>query len=680
MSRRVLVDSPYTYAMPMRSHPRARTLAASAGVLATLLSLAAPARAQLAIERAQLADRFRGMWLAEIIANWTGWRGEGRRTQPPFLTDADWGSNFGRGPLVFVTNQDPWWADDDTDIEYVYLALADEHGADLSPREIADGWRAHINRFIWVSNERARELMERGVEPPGTGIASANEFWLFIDAQLTTEMFGAIAPGMPALALELADLPIRTTSAGHASHASQFFVLLYALAPSVDISLPPAERNLWLIDEARRYIPDSSKAADVIDFVRAEYLANPDKDDWESTRDRIYERYQRDATLNNFKYRGWTESSINLATGVLCLLFGEGDLKRTIQIGTLSGWDADNPTATMGGLLGLMHGSAWVEQAFAGENLSDRYWISRTRDNMLDYLPGDPQAEDTLTLLSERMLSLVDDTARIAGASRVSAGSLQGWVFPPELVAPLEANPRLRDDTRSGTLAVLRAAGTAQGASSVSSSPTSGGVPDPAHFASGFHADFSGTDVLNDARRRYYSSENSGQSPGDTITLSVTFDRTVEVAEVRFIEGDHFPAVGGWLNSAAVELRVDGQWLPVNATPSEPLRETQPFQTIDFALDEPIQASGVRIIGAVGGDAAFVTCSALDTLSPQPPRTNLGFDLNRDGAVDVEDLAKWHSQPVDWTNDGVIDAQDRTIQEFAIRWGEIRDMSQPRRP
>ncbi|MCB9846117.1 MAG: ADP-ribosylglycohydrolase family protein [Phycisphaeraceae bacterium] len=643
--------------------------------------IGADARGQTEVLREDYRHRLRGMWLAESIANWTGLRGEGRRTNPPFATDADWGSDLGRGPLIFVLDPDPWGADDDTDIEYVYAYLMRTTSPRLSAQDVTDGWIEHINRFIWVSNEQARELMEQGVRAPATGLPAANQYWPQIDAQLTTEVFGAVAPGMPGLALELADLPIRTTSGGHASHASQFHAVLYALAPLVDKTLAPNQQTLWLVQEARRWVPDSSKAADIVDFVTAEFLANPDKDNWEQTRDRIYERYHGDATQHGFKYRGWTESSVNFATSIMCFLYGQGDLRRTIQIGTLSGWDADNPTATMGGLLGLINGDAWVEAQFPEATLSDRYWISRTRDGMPDHLPADPDAEDTFTLLADRMLTTVDRALALGGARRHDRTG--DWLVPPLPASdPLARNPRAREFARSHVHAVRAAGGSVTGASSVTSSPTSGGVGSPAYLANGFNTDFSGVDPLNDSLRRYYSTQNAGASPGDWQTLTITFDRDVLIGAVRFIEGDHFhdTVEGGWFEEAHVEVRVDGQWVQPGASPSEPLDPTSAFQTLDFTLDAPVLASGARIVGRVGGAQAFVTCAELDALTPPSEPPVPGFDVDRNSRVDIEDLYSWYSQPVDLSGDGVADAVDQSLVAAAVRWREVQDMTAPRRP
>ncbi len=239
------------------------------------------------LDRAAYAERLRAMWIGACLANWTGLRTEGVRIERPFFTDEDWGKPLGRdGARIEFVFLDPWQADDDTDIEYVYLHLMTEaRRLFLSPRQIRDGWRAHINDFIWVSNRRARDLMERGALPPATSHPARNPDALQIDAQLTTEIFGALAPGMPELALRIADLPIRTTAHGSAAHAAQFHVLLFSLAATVDPKKPRQEEIVRIVREARSYLPDRSKATDVIDFVLSAYLSADNTHDWESVRD-----------------------------------------------------------------------------------------------------------------------------------------------------------------------------------------------------------------------------------------------------------------------------------------------------------------------------------------------------------------------------------------------------------
>lgn len=635
------------------------------------------------LDESEYADRLRAMWLGKAIANWTGLRTEGHRTTPPFFTDADWGTIFLGAPLDFVLTQNPWQADDDTDIEYVYLHLHHAHGVSrLTPTQIASGWANHINRFIWVSNATARQLISRGVHPPSTGLGSANINRLMIDAQLTTEFYGALCPGMPERALAMADLPIRTTSSGYAAHASQFFVILYSLAPMVDPMLSGRDKSIWLFEQARAFIPDSSKTADIADFVYADFLANPDPDDWERTRDAIHARYQQNAAANGFRYRAWYESSVNFACGVMELLYGECDFRRTVRIGTLSGWDSDNATATLGGMIGLMNGYESLTAQFPGVTFSDRFDIYRTRDALPDYLPGDAAAQDTFTLMAQRMIP-------IARGEVLSAGGMVDqtrarWLLPPTSgEMPLTLNPLVLLDGRSLNNRIRRLGGTVQAITSApTSNPVGRGVSAPGAFCNGVETEFRGREE-DDNQRWFYSAQSPGVSPGTEVTLTVIYDRPVQVHTIRFIEGDHYndgTSRGGWFESAVVEARINNTWTPVTVTASEPLDSARPFQIIDYELGAPVEADGIRVRGPAGGGInnanAFVTCAELDAYdSPAPPPSGT-FDINGDGVLTIEDLHAWETNRTDLDGDGTIGERDRAYLSRAIRWNEREDLVQ----
>jgi len=571
--------------------------------------LAGKWRAVRVIDRADYADRLRALWLGECIANWTGIQTEGDRSSPPFYDDSDWGP----GGFDFVLDQDPWWADDDTDIEYVYCHLMDQHGTNmLSGQQIRDGWMSHINNYIWVSDEKARSLMNDGHTTPQTGMLALNDLALMIDAQLTTEIFGIYAPGMADVAMEMANLPIRLVATGYAAHAAQYFMLLYSLASDVDTNLSRKEQILWLADEARKYIPDTSKSADIYDFVKADYLANSNKDDWESTRDKIYDRYQLNAASNGFRYQTWYESSVNFAAGIMALLYGEGDYKKSVKIGTLSGWDSDNSTATLGGLLGFMYGYSALAAEFSGTSFSDRYWINRTRDNMPDYLPGDSGAEDTLTMLADRMLTMIDATVEDAGGT-VDANSDQ-WLLPVTYSgSALEQNPLYLEMQQSANNRVRELGGTVTAVSSVSASS------DVNLMADGFEHNFAGEEWWPTGSPMYYSTDKGGGHSGEIQTLSVTYDRAVEVSVIRYIEGPG-GSTGGYFTDANVQVQVNSVWQapPGSVTASEGLNSGQDYQIIDYILSSPAQATGIQITGPVGGSKGFVTVLELDAMSTPP--------------------------------------------------------------
>ncbi len=678
--------------------------AAGATLIAGLLActLAAPLRADepRVIDRAEYATRLRAMWMGECIANWTGLRTEGMVTSPPFLTDAAWGTSpFPDRPWVYLNVylwDNPWRADDDTDVEYVYLHAMHTLGSGginrLKPNQIAQEWTEHINSYIWVSNAAARALIGAGVKPPMTALAQGLDpvapvdQSLMIDAQLTTEFFGMLCPGMPDRALQMADLPIRTTARGYAAHAAQFYVVLYSLASQVDRSLSGRDQALWLVREARKYIPDTSKSADVIDFVLADFLANPNLNDWETTRDRVCQRYQGNCAANGFVYRFWYESSVNLAAGVMALLYGQMDFVRTVQVGTLSGWDSDNGTATMGGLVAFIQGQQFLDQYPA---VSDNFWISRTRDNLPDYTPGpNSDGEDTFTLMGRRMLPIIDrEVAAAGGRAAVGATSTPSgaWILPPggagaALFKPaaLACVPTQQEFGRSANWHVRLAGGVVLAKSSVPGGPQPGfGSGAGALIVDGQESDWRGLEEFG-SPRGYCSTQRAGGNPTSVSqAFTIKYDRPVQVHTVRFIGGRHFttgPSTGGWFRSITVEVFVGNRWItPAIISAGVPL-SSAPFAMLDFVLATPVQATGIRVSGLPGGTGAFVTCMELDALSAPPVVAMPTFDLNHDGSITIDDLYAWTLAPVDLNADGIVDARDLHYLEQAIRFGETAGM------
>ena len=415
------------------------------------------------ISRSDYMQQLQGFWLGQNIANWTGLITEmdkvGTPQTLPFYTDEDWGKpdlkaiwgefvpHSSTIDFYFELSGTPWGADDDTDIEYMYAHLHDQlKTSKLSANQIRDGWLHHIyseedaplfqkfptsnpivENFLWVSNEQARKLMQAGMSPPETSEPANNSNYMMIDAQLTTEIFGLLAPARPDVAIDIAYLPIRTTAMGDAQWISQFYIAMHSLASVVDKSETLANQTLWLAEQASSYLPPNSTPAKMYAFIKEHYLNNPNKDDWESTRDAIYHRYQLERT-DGYVYREPFDGGINFAASLVSLFYGEGNIARTIQIGSLAGWDSDNPTATWGGLLGFIIGPQGIAEAFSQSNLSDTYWIHRTRRNFPDKTQ-DALGEDSFSKMAEREMRTVDRVVvqRMKGSITTDG---QYWVIP----------------------------------------------------------------------------------------------------------------------------------------------------------------------------------------------------------------------------------------------------------
>ena len=361
------------------------------------------------ISRDKFKNQLYGFWLGQCIANWTGLVTEmdkigniGEIKTGDFYTREDWGkpdqpSIWGEGipsdlsptiDFVYKDINEIWGSDDDTDIEYMYQHLLYTYGNSiLSPRQIRDGWLKHImheeENFLWVSNQKAFDLMKEGVLPPETGNPKNNEHFEMIDAQLTTEIFGLFAPARPDIALKIAHLPIQTTAREESEYISKFYVTMYSLASKTNSNKTISQQMYWMANQARGVLPASSYAAHMFDYTKKLFDSSIQ---WEQTRDSIYYRYQvnqedgYDITSKNLYCNGCFAAGINFAASLVSLFYGEGNLEKTIKIGTLTGWDSDNPTATWGGLIGFMIGKEGIEKAF-GRKFSNQYNIHRTRQN-----------------------------------------------------------------------------------------------------------------------------------------------------------------------------------------------------------------------------------------------------------------------------------------------------------
>ena len=168
------------------------------------------------LSRATYHQKLYGFWLGQCIANWTGLVTEmdkigniGEIKTGAFYTRADWGkpdqpSIWAAGipsnlsptiDFVLRGEGDVWGSDDDTDIEYIYQHLLyTQQTSILTGQQIQEGWLKHIKpeeeNFLWVSNQKAFDLMKMGLVPPATSDPQNNPEFEMIDAQLTTAIAG----------------------------------------------------------------------------------------------------------------------------------------------------------------------------------------------------------------------------------------------------------------------------------------------------------------------------------------------------------------------------------------------------------------------------------------------------------------------------------------------------------
>ncbi len=252
-----------------------------------------------------------------------------------------------RNHLLVVT-------DDDTSGTFTFLrALPDYNNSlDLTPAQIGQTWLNYIieNRTIlwWGglgnSTEHTAYLrLKDGIPAPRSGSMALNGKVVAeqIGAQIFIDGWGLIAPGDPALAVDLARRAASVSHDGEAIYGAQVIAAL--------ISQAFVESDLdKLIDTAIVFIPHDSITYRLIADVRAWHTI--DLHDWHAARAKLAAHYGYD------KYGGNCHIIPNHGLVILSLLYSQGDFSKAQTIVNTCGWDTDCNAANVGCILGVRNG------------------------------------------------------------------------------------------------------------------------------------------------------------------------------------------------------------------------------------------------------------------------------------------------------------------------------------
>ncbi|MFH1715810.1 MAG: ADP-ribosylglycohydrolase family protein [Planctomycetota bacterium] len=325
------------------------------------------------ISAEDLEDKIRGGLLAQLLGNLNGLPHENKYYDEPGNVE-QYTPALAEGART----------DDDTDIEWVYItAMQRNRAALLSPRQITQLWQKHINSHIWCSNLYVRRLMDIGIDPPLTGSLALNPWANFnISGQFVCEMFGLVAPAMPQTAARIGLNYTNVSIDGEPAQTTQLFTAMIATAFTTDDIDSILDAGLASIDPASVIRP-------IISDVRRWHKECPDE--WRTTRRLIRDKY----TLYESRTRNQNGYELCTAATVAALLYGQGDLVKTLIHAFNFGWDADNNAATAATIVGVIKGNHWIERQ--GWKIKDVY-RNTTRPSMPE--------DETITRFGDRIVEV----------------------------------------------------------------------------------------------------------------------------------------------------------------------------------------------------------------------------------------------------------------------------------
>jgi len=224
-----------------------------------------------------------------------------------------------------------------------FLRTLELYGFDVSIRQAGIDF-ANSGYDLWHANRYGRENLRNGIAPPDSGHPKFNKHADDIDYQIEADYAGLISPGMPNLGIELGEKFGRLMNYGDGLYGGQFVAGMYAEA----FFETDMEK---IVIAGLKCIPRQSQYAECISDVLKWYKQNPN--DWEKTWQLIEDKYQDNPDYRRFSCgddRNFNiDAKINGAYIVMGMLYGKGDLDKTIIISTRCGQDSDcNPSNAAG--------------------------------------------------------------------------------------------------------------------------------------------------------------------------------------------------------------------------------------------------------------------------------------------------------------------------------------------
>ena len=395
----------------------------SAAVAACLLANVALAQ-EKTITRSELIEKVSGFWIGQLVGNYMGFPFETvyindpipvvvDRYHTPFSADENnlrVNRNDHRAYGIYMfTAFNGAYSDDDTDIEFVTLHAVEKHGLDINYEQITEAWKTHINRRIWVANRVARQLMDRGMIAPNTGMKENNQHWFQIDSQLVNEIWSAFYPGMVAKAVQRAEWGARITNDSWGVHPT---IAYGAMISEAFFSNDP----MHLVRTAMKHIPAQGPFYEgMVDLLRW-HEQNPD--DWRIARKKLHDKYYR------YKKGGYqapvseVSSLINGLCGVMAVLYGQGDFAKTVGIAVSAGYDCDNQAATVGGLIGVMQGVNAIPKKFTHDGPANGSWDKPFNDTYINFSRDRLPIRNSISDIVERIANIAEDAILREGGKK----------------------------------------------------------------------------------------------------------------------------------------------------------------------------------------------------------------------------------------------------------------------
>ena len=231
--------------------------------------------------------------------------------------------------------------DDDTNYTVAGLDLLATRGTDFESEDVARYWMRNIPILRTHTAERVAYRNFANLESPPESARRHNPYREWIGAMIRADPYGYAAVGSPETAAEFAWRDARVSHVKNGLYGPMWVAAMLAVAPFVD---GPRE----LITAGLREVPARSRLTEAVEDVLGWH---DDGVEYEGALTRLHDRW------DETNYHHWCHTISNAQIVAIGLLWGEGDLGRSICRTVQAGFDTDSSGATVGSLVGMLSGA-----------------------------------------------------------------------------------------------------------------------------------------------------------------------------------------------------------------------------------------------------------------------------------------------------------------------------------
>ncbi len=302
---------------------------------------------EIKMSRAVLQDKIKGGWLGKTAGVCIGGPTEFKARGRMFTS-----------PLNLYPRLDAGFSQDDIYVQITFVEVMDKKlnepdgifAATLV--DYGEAFRKSAYK-LWHANKTGRDNLRKGIKPPQSGMWAGpgkrfNKCANDIDWQIECDWVGLMCPAMPMTAVEISDRVGHVMNYGDGVYGGHFVSTMIALA---FVENDPHTIVKKAIESMPRKSQYYQTIKDVIDF----HDENPDdfKACWKFINDKyLTTAVDCDSNDGNFNIA----ASLNGAFIAIGLLYGDGDILKTIEYATRCGQDSDCNPANAGAVIGTMLG------------------------------------------------------------------------------------------------------------------------------------------------------------------------------------------------------------------------------------------------------------------------------------------------------------------------------------